>query len=134
MDEKMINEIIENVIQQLQAEGLISVKPTTPLVINADAPGISTQSKAQTSDQKTVEINLADPTAPGLRSLPRVDHAQNPAALTELVASTPARIGVGRAGPRYKTASLLLFQGDHAVTQDALYRDVDQSLLDELGI
>lgn len=134
MDEKMINEIIENVIQQLQAEGLISVKPTTPLVITADAPGISTQSKVQTSDQKTVEINLADPTAPGLRSLPRVDHAQNPAALTELVASTPARIGVGRAGPRYKTASLLLFQGDHAVTQDALYRDVDQSLLDEFNL
>jgi len=35
--------------------------------------------------------------------------------------STTARIGVGRAGPRYNTASLLLFQGDHAVTQDALY-------------
>ena len=48
--------------------------------------------------------------------------------------STTARIGVGRAGPRYSTASLLLFQGDHAVTQDALYRDVDQTLLDEFNL
>ena len=51
-----------------------------------------------------------------------------------LVESTTARIGVGRAGPRYNTASLLLFQGDHAVTQDALYRDVDQKLLDEFNL
>jgi ethanolamine ammonia-lyase small subunit len=50
------------------------------------------------------------------------------------MASTTARIGVGRAGPRYSTASLLTFQADHAVTQDALYRDVDPKLLDELGL
>jgi ethanolamine ammonia-lyase small subunit len=51
-----------------------------------------------------------------------------------LMDSTTARIGVGRAGPRYSTASLLLFQGDHAVTQDALYRDVDQKLLDQFNL
>jgi ethanolamine ammonia-lyase small subunit len=51
-----------------------------------------------------------------------------------LVESTTARIGVGRAGPRYNTASLLLFQGDHAVTQDALYRDVDQKPLDQFNL
>ena len=55
-------------------------------------------------------------------------------ALQELINSTSARIGVGRAGPRYNTASLLLFQGDHAVTQDALYKDIDQKLLDEFGL
>jgi ethanolamine ammonia-lyase small subunit len=41
---------------------------------------------------------------------------------------------VGRAGPRCRTAALLRFQADHAITQDALYRDVDQRLLDELGL
>ncbi|MEI7850099.1 MAG: ethanolamine ammonia-lyase subunit EutC, partial [Chloroflexota bacterium] len=55
-------------------------------------------------------------------------------ALTELINSTSSRIGVGRAGPRYRTASLLLFQGDHAITQDALYRDVDQKMLDDFGL
>ena len=34
----------------------------------------------------------------------------------------------------YTTQSLLLFQADHAVTQDALYRNVDQRLLDDLGL
>ena len=40
----------------------------------------------------------------------------------------------GRAGPRYRTALLLLFQADHALTQDALLRDVDPKLLEELGL
>lgn len=65
---------------------------------------------------------------------PRVSNPKDAAGVRALMASTSARIGVGRAGPRYKTASLLLFQGDHAVTQDALYRDVDQKLLDEFNL
>jgi ethanolamine ammonia-lyase small subunit len=66
--------------------------------------------------------------------LPRVKTPKDPQALRAMIASTTARIGVGRAGPRYKTASLLLFQGDHAVTQDALFRNVDQKLLDEFKL
>jgi len=79
-------------------------------------------------------IDLPDPTMPELRYKPRVKNPKNPQALNDIIASTTARIGVGRAGPRYNTASLLLFQGDHAVTQDALYRDIDQRLLDEFGL
>jgi ethanolamine ammonia-lyase small subunit len=66
--------------------------------------------------------------------IPRVTNAKDPNGVRALMASTSARIGVGRAGPRYRTAALLLFQGDHAVTQDALYRDVDQKLLDEFNL
>lgn len=134
MDEKKMNEIIENVIQQLRAEGLIGAKPASPLGVGTDAAANDTNRSIPPEEKSVIEINLPDPSEPGLRSLPRVNHAKDPAALTELVASTPARIGVGRAGPRYKTASLLLFQADHAVTQDALYRDVDQHLLDEFNL
>jgi ethanolamine ammonia-lyase small subunit len=79
-------------------------------------------------------IDLPDPTTPQARQTPRVDHPQDAKRLHALMASTGARIGVGRAGPRYRTADLLLFQGDHAVTQDALYRNIDQQLLDELNL
>jgi ethanolamine ammonia-lyase small subunit len=82
----------------------------------------------------SLSIDLPDPTTDELRYKPRVKNPKDPAALKELIGSTTARIGVGRAGPRYNTASLLLFQGDHAVTQDALYRDIDQKLLDEFGL
>jgi len=58
----------------------------------------------------------------------------NPSGLKNLVASTNARIGVGRAGPRPTTKQLLLFQADHAVTQDAIYGEVPPRLLEEFGL
>ena len=49
-------------------------------------------------------------------------------------AQTAARIGVGRSGVRPKTADALIFQADHAVTQDALMREVDPDLLTEMDL
>ena len=46
--------------------------------------------------------------------------------LRNLCATTTARIGIGRAGARPRTASLLLFQADHAVTQDAIYGIINE--------
>lgn len=56
------------------------------------------------------------------------------AAQRHLHAHTSARIGIGRAGPRPRTADMLLFQADHGVTQDALMREVDPDLLLEMGL
>jgi ethanolamine ammonia-lyase small subunit len=124
MDEAQLNELVESVLRQLEREGL--VRPAQ----QADEATMPADSTAQAS----LIIDLPDPTQPELRYQPRVRAAKDPAALKELIASTTARIGVGRTGPRYNTFSQLLFQGDHAVTQDALYRDVDQRLLDEFNL
>jgi ethanolamine ammonia-lyase small subunit len=124
MDEAKLNELVESVLRQLEREGL--VKPAQ----QADEVTIPADSTAQAS----LIIDLPDPTQRELRYQPRVRAAKDPDALKELIASTTARIGVGRAGPRYNTFSQLLFQGDHAVTQDALYRDVDHRLLDEFNL
>ena len=83
---------------------------------------------------RSLQIDLPDPTVPEARTRPGVKNPVSAEALESMVASTTARIGVGRAGPRYRTASLLLFQADHAVTQDALMRDVDSRLLSEFGL
>jgi ethanolamine ammonia-lyase small subunit len=88
----------------------------------------------QSNAPTDLTIDLPDPTIPQARARPLVRNPRDPQALQALMASTTARIGVGRAGPRYSTTSLLTFQADHAVTQDALYRDVDQKLLDDLGL
>jgi ethanolamine ammonia-lyase small subunit len=82
----------------------------------------------------TISIDLPDPTLPEARYKPRIQNVQDPDALPALITSTTARIGVGRAGPRYNTFALLLCQGDHAITQDALMRDVDQRVLDDLDL
>ena len=62
-------------------------------------------------------IDLPDPTVESERRRLRVDNPYDVDGLCNLCATTTARIGIGRAGARPKTASLLLFQADHAVTQ-----------------
>ena len=142
MDEARINELVEAVMRQMVQEGLIRAQPATTQP--ADAAG-SSSAAIRISDQKLVNttgaggpsslnIDLPDPAQAELRYKPGVKNPKDAAALKELIASTPSRIGVGRAGPRYTTSAQLLFQGDHAVTQDALYRDVDQRLLDEFNL
>ena len=81
-----------------------------------------------------LRIDLPDPAKPQARRTPRVHNPKDPKGLRALMDSTSARIGVGRAGPRARTAELLRFQGDHAITQDALYHDVDPALLDEFNL
>ena len=52
-------------------------------------------------------------------------------ALKTLKKSTPARVGVWRAGPRYLTETLLRFRADHAVAMDAVFTDVPESWVAE---
>lgn len=55
-------------------------------------------------------------------------------ALAQLLAATPARIAVGRAGSRYRTNTLLRFRADHAAAKDAVMSEVEPKLLERLGI
>lgn len=52
----------------------------------------------------------------------------------ELLASTPARIGVWRAGTRPLTKELLKFRCDHAAAIDSVYGTVAPALLDEFKL
>ncbi|KHE70753.1 ethanolamine ammonia-lyase subunit EutC [Halobacillus sp. BBL2006] len=54
--------------------------------------------------------------------------------LRELKSKTPARIGVGRAGVRPRTDTWLRFRYDHAAAVDAVYGNVDRSLLEDLDL
>jgi ethanolamine ammonia-lyase small subunit len=138
MDESQINAIIEAVIKELgAAKAGATPPPPVPAAINAPsttAAGAANSPIPNSLVSSSLVIDLPDPTLPEHRYKPRVTNAEKPDSLPALMASTTSRIGVGRAGPHYNTFSLLLFQGDHAITQDALMRDVDQKLLDDLGL
>jgi len=130
MDDAKLAAIVEAVVKELLAAGAISAPATS----SAPVAQQSVAASAFPTSGPALTIDLPDPTTPAVRYAPGVKQPADPAGLAALIASTTARIGVGRAGPRYTTASLLLFQADHAVTQDALYRDVDPKLLEELGL
>lgn len=148
MDDTKLNEIVEAVVRQLLAAGAVSgLQAPTPTILadqtKVEVPSVVAPSQASQKPLNGIlpshiinnlTIDLSDPTIDENRYKPRTNNPIDPAALKELIGSTTARIGVGRSGPRYKTASLLLFQGDHAVTQDALYRDIYPELLAEFGL
>lgn len=52
----------------------------------------------------------------------------------ELKGYAPCRLGIGKAGARYKTAPSLQFRAAHAAAQDAVFSDVDQDYIDGLGL
>ncbi|GLI07487.1 hypothetical protein YDYSG_35170 [Paenibacillus tyrfis] len=54
--------------------------------------------------------------------------------MNELLANTPARIGVWRAGTRPLTREILKFRCDHAAAVDSIYGEVNQAVLDEFGM
>jgi len=137
MDDAKLNAIVDAIVRELQASGAVktsasdSAAPAAVSTTLSSPSAVPVKPRAATSTAN-ITIDLPDPTL--TRTTPRVKNPKDADGLRALMASTTARIGVGRAGPRYSTAELLLFQGDHAVTQDALYRDVDQKLLDEFKL
>jgi ethanolamine ammonia-lyase small subunit len=58
----------------------------------------------------------------------------DPRAMAGILAATPARIAVGRAGPRYRTTTMLRFRADHAAAKDAVMSEVDPALLAREGL
>jgi ethanolamine ammonia-lyase small subunit len=63
-----------------------------------------------------------------------VDNPINVETIRSAQEITPARIGIGRTGTRMKTANYLDFLIDHAAAQDAVFKDVDESVLKELNL
>ena len=52
----------------------------------------------------------------------------------ELKQSSPARLGIWRAGPRFKTSTYLHFRADHSAAQDAVFSDVPQEFVEQCGL
>lgn len=81
-------------------------------------------------DQREPDQGEAEPD----RRAPLLDHPEDPDALRRMMTKTTARIGVGKAGPRLKTGTLLKLRADHAAARDAVMMDVSDELIQSLGL
>lgn len=77
---------------------------------------------------------VRDLSAVNFRKILATPNPANPEEFLKIMGTTSARLGVWRAGPRYRTETLLRFRGDHAAAMDAVFNDLSQELLDELGL
>lgn len=77
---------------------------------------------------------VPDVTALDLRKLYLVQDAENAEKYRKMKEKTPARLGSGRAGPRYKTLTMLRFRADHAAAQDSVFSQVSEGFAEENGL
>lgn len=63
-----------------------------------------------------------------------VENPVNRDAYYELKQYAPCRLGIGKAGARYKTLPVLEFRAAHAAAQDSVFKDVDPAVVEGLGL
>ena len=77
---------------------------------------------------------VPDVTALDLRKLYLTENAADPEKFKKMKEKTPARLGSGKAGTRYKTLTMLRFRADHAAAQDAVFSQVPEDFAEKNGL
>ena len=90
------------------------------------------------SDEKKQEFQpgdfVPDVTEVDLRKLYLVEDAVDGEKFRKMKEKTPARLGCGKAGSRYKTLTSLRFRADHAAAQDAVFSQVPEDFAQKNGL
>ncbi len=96
----------------------------TPIAIQPEAKGIYTPTRQgpQPRDHHYGDGDFVEDISKlDLRKLYLTDSPKNRENFAILKEKTPARLGSGKAGPRYKTLTMLRFRADHAAAQDSVF-------------
>jgi ethanolamine ammonia-lyase small subunit len=91
-------------------------------------------SPAEKVSAPMAEEDLEDLSGLDLRQTYLVQNPENGEAFLRLKKKTPARLGLGRCGARYRTQSLLRFRADHAAAQDSVFSLVDPAFYEKNGL
>lgn len=80
-----------------------------------------------------MEQHETDISALDIRQQLLVPHPNDAHGYLRMKAATPARLGLWRCGPRYKTQTILRFLADHAAAQDSVFSEVNTDLIKEMN-
>ncbi len=127
MDKALVEMITKLVTERLQQEHSDSKQPKAVQIPSSNEPFIElfqqrkpSSSQAVSPPQKVQNAKVFTETFDD-----KFAHARS---------KTPARVGVGRTGPRPLTNTMLKFRFDHAAAVDAVYGEVEQGLLEKLKL
>ena len=124
MNKQELSAMVAEILQSMGTEPMVKASDYKPT-----SPGPQ-QKDTHYHDGDFVE----DVTELDLRKLYLTENAKDPEAFKKLKARTPARLGAGRAGPRYKTLTMLRFRADHAAAQDAVFSQVPEDYAQQNGL
>lgn len=111
MDEKQLRVIIEQILGEMNPE----------------------EPKALVKQEVHGEGDVKDVARVNIRQQYLVEHPRNKEAFYEWKQHSPARLGIGKAGARYKTLPYLQFRVAHSAAQDAVFSDVEEEFVNRMG-
>ena len=122
MNEQELRALVERMVLELAGQPAQSHAPakgevTAPAPAGPDGSGAVLEDIAQTD----------------LRRQYLVEHPKNGPAYQKLKLRTPARLGLGRAGARYRTLTMLRMRADHAAAQDSVFSHVPDEFAAQNG-
>ena len=117
MDQKDLKAIIEQVLSEMNISG--------------GAAASAVQAEPICCEHTTVEDGcIPDVTEVDIRTQYLVKNPAHGEEYAELKAHAPCRLGIGKAGARYKTDPQLQFRAAHSAAQDAVFNDVDHDFVE----
>ncbi len=126
MNQDELKTLVAQLLREIAPETEPAVKASEyhPTVVVDERHGNSTDTGAVLEDISEID----------LQKQYLVENPKDAAKFMALKTKTPARLGVGRAGPRYKTVTALRFRADHAAAQDSVFSEVPESFAKENGL
>ncbi len=113
MDKQQLSALVAEILGQME-----------PAVKGADYRSTAPEPKAVDYHHHDGDF-VEDVTELDLRKLYLTENPADKERFAKMKLKTPARLGSGKAGPRYKTLTMLRFRADHAAAQDAVFSEVD---------
>lgn len=117
MNEKDLKLMVEQLVSQMV--GQVDMKSVEKVV----------KEVAQNQSQVENDEFIPDITEIDIKKQLLVDNPADREAYLAMKAKTPARLGSGRAGARYKTITALRVRADHAAAQDSVFSDVSEEFI-----
>ena len=128
VDEKGLKAMIETILSEMSGQDSNKNED----VVGSIVSNITSQQDASYNGQ--VEDGfIPDITEVDIKTQFLIPDAADEEGYLRMKQYTPARLGLWRSGPRYKTQSMLRFRADHAAAQDAVFSDVPEELVSEMG-
>lgn len=122
MQESELRQVIEKVLSEMNTHRHADVSAAVTTVTRDPQP-----------HSGMAEI-IPDITEVDIKTQYLVKNPSNAEGYREAKSHAPCRLGIGKAGARYKTAPVLQFRAAHSAAQDAVLGEVDPKFVEEMGL
>ena len=127
MDQDKLKAIIEQVLREM------NVSPDA--AYNGAGGASSSTHDGNIGEAANIEDgSIPDITEVDIRKQYLVENPEHGEEYAELKAFAPCRLGIGRAGARYKTDPMLQFRAAHSAAQDAVFNDIDAAFIEKMNL